>query len=56
MNGQTDSSYTHDIFLSHNSNDKAVVEKVGAFLASNGVRVWFDQWEIDFGQSMSAEG
>src|SRR6185436_21057673 len=35
----------YDVFLSHNSRDKPVVEQVGAWLKSRGIRVWLDKWE-----------
>src|SRR6185436_12545901 len=35
-----------DVFLSHNSRDKSVVEPIGAWLLGRGLRVWYDGWEL----------
>lgn len=35
-----------DVFLSHNSQDKPVVEEIGDRLKSRGLRVWLDKWEL----------
>src|SRR3954469_12618256 len=35
-----------DIFLSHNSRDKPVVEKIAAHLRGRGLRVWLDKDEL----------
>jgi tetratricopeptide (TPR) repeat protein len=35
-----------DIFLSHNSRDKPVVEEIGTWLGGHGLRVWLDKWEL----------
>ena len=35
-----------DVFLSHNSQDKPVVEEIGEWLRSRGLRVWLDKWEL----------
>jgi hypothetical protein len=54
MTAPTNSSsdYDYDVFLSHNSKDKTVVEEIGTFLEEKGIRVWLDKWEIDFGESI----
>jgi TIR domain len=39
-----------DVFLSHSSHDKPVVRALAERLKQNGLRVWFDQWEIGFGR------
>ena len=44
--------FSYDIFLSHSSKNKAVVRKVAARLKADGVRVWFDEWEIRAGDSI----
>jgi tetratricopeptide (TPR) repeat protein len=36
----------YDVFLSHNSRDKPVVEEIGALLEGQGLRVWLDKWEL----------
>ena len=38
----SDSDFTHDVFLSHSSKDKAVVRVVAERLRADGVRAWFD--------------
>jgi hypothetical protein len=35
-----------DVFLSHNSQDKPVVEEIGERLKSRGLNVWLDKWEL----------
>ena len=35
-----------DVFLSHNSRDKPLVEEIGAQLRGKGLRVWLDKWEL----------
>jgi small GTP-binding protein len=38
--------FTYDVFLSHSSKDKAVVRPLAKRLRADGLRVWFDEWEI----------
>ena len=42
----SDAVFTHDVFLSHSSKDKAVVYAVAERLRADGLRVWLDDWEI----------
>ena len=35
-----------DVFLSHSNKDKSAVRKVAERLRKDGLRVWFDEWEI----------
>ena len=35
-----------DVFLSHNSRDKPIVEEIGTWLEERGLRVWLDKWEL----------
>ncbi|MFN7963194.1 MAG: FxSxx-COOH system tetratricopeptide repeat protein [Thermoanaerobaculia bacterium] len=35
-----------DVFLSHNSRDKAEVKAIGEALKARGLRVWLDEWEL----------
>ena len=44
--------FKYDVFLSHSSKDKVVVRELAAKLKADGVRVWFDEWEIQFGDSI----
>lgn len=36
----------YDVFLCHNSADKAAVKAIGRGLASRGLRPWLDEWEL----------
>jgi len=38
--------FSFDVFLSHSSEDKAVMWSLVKRLRKDGVRVWFDKWEI----------
>jgi small GTP-binding protein len=38
--------FKYDVFLSHSSKDKAIVRPVAARLRADGLRVWFDEWEV----------
>lgn len=42
------------IFLCHSSRDKADVHRIAATLESDTISVWYDDWKIDFGDSISA--
>ncbi|HEY3319922.1 MAG TPA: toll/interleukin-1 receptor domain-containing protein [Planctomycetota bacterium] len=44
-----------DVFLSHSSKDKAVVRPLAKRLRADGLRVWFDEWEINPGDSIPAK-
>ncbi len=41
------------VFLSHSSKDKAFVSRLATDLKSRGVPVWFDQWELKIGDSLT---
>ncbi len=43
--------FPYDVFLSHSAKDKAVVRAVAERLRKDGMRVWFDEWEIKGGDS-----
>ncbi|MFA6972939.1 MAG: TIR domain-containing protein [Gallionella sp.] len=47
--------YTHDVFLSHSSKDKAVVRIIAERLRADGLLVWFDDWELKPGDSIPAK-
>jgi len=38
--------FTYNVFLSHSSKDKTVVRELAQRLKKDGLRVWFDEWEI----------
>jgi hypothetical protein len=44
--------FKYDVFLSHSSKDKAVVRDVAERLRADGLRVWFDEWEIKAGDDV----
>jgi hypothetical protein len=47
------------VFLSHSSHDNEFVRKLAEDLKSQGIQVWFDEWEIKVGDSLNnkiAEG
>lgn len=39
-------TFSHDVFLSHSAKDKAAVRDLARRLKDDGLRVWFDEWEI----------
>ena len=40
------------VYLAHASEDKDRVRPIAEYLMANGVDVWFDEWEIDLGDSL----
>ena len=47
--------FRFDVFLSHSSKDKPVVRDIAERLKKDGVKVWFDEWEIKPGDSIPAK-
>ena len=47
--------FEYDVFLSHSTKDKAVVRLLADRLRKDGLRVWFDEWEIRPGDSIPAK-
>jgi WD40 repeat protein len=45
--------FSYDVFLSHSSKDKAVVKALAERLKKDGLKVWFEDWEIPPGDSIS---
>jgi len=45
----TNTEFTYDVFLSHSSRDKLHVRELARRLKADGVKVWFDEWEIQPG-------
>ena len=39
-------AFKYDVFISHSSKDKPFVRDLAHRLNSDGLRVWFDEWEI----------
>lgn len=48
-------AFQYDVFLSHSSKDKAVVRTIAQRLRKDGVKVWFDEREIQAGDSIPAK-
>ena len=46
------SEFTYDVFLSHNSPDKARVRRLAERLRAANLRVWFDEWVIQPGDDI----
>jgi hypothetical protein len=44
--------FEYDVFLSHASADKPAVRELAERLAGDGLRVWFDEWVIQPGDSI----
>lgn len=40
------------VYLAHASEDKARVRPIAEYLMANGIDVWFDEWEIEPGDSL----
>jgi hypothetical protein len=38
--------FQYDVFLSHRAKDNAVVRALAERLRKDGLKVWFDEWEI----------
>jgi hypothetical protein len=47
--------FNYDVFLSHSSKDKDIVRDVAERLRADGLRVWFDEWEIKPGDSIPSK-
>ena len=39
-------TFDFDVFLSHSSKDKPTVRALAVRLKKDGLKVWFDDWEI----------
>jgi hypothetical protein len=46
--------FAYDVFLSHSSKDKAVVRPPAERLRKDGMKVWFDEWVLNPGDSIEA--
>lgn len=47
--------FKYDVFLSHGSKDKDIVRPIAERLRADGMRVWFDEWELKPGDSIPAK-
>lgn len=43
--------FQYDVFLSHSSKDKTIVRDLAARLRKDGLKLWFDEWELKPGDS-----
>ena len=50
-----DTEFPHDVFLSYSSKDKSVVRPLAERLRKDGLKVWFDDWELKPGDSIPAK-
>src|ERR1017187_2265045 len=39
-------AFAYDVFLSHSAKDKEIVRPIAERLRADGLRVWFDGWEV----------
>jgi WD40 repeat protein len=46
--------FKYDVFLSHSAKDKDIVRPLAERLRSDGLRVWFDEWELRAGDGVPA--
>ena len=44
----------YDVFLSHSARDKAIVRAVVERLKRDGLKVWFDEWVLKPGHSITS--
>ena len=50
--GPVDAAERPRVYLAHATEDKAMVRPIAEHLMANGVEVWFDEWEIEVGDSL----
>ena len=48
-------NFAFDVFLSHSSHDKSIVRPLAERLRQDGLRVWFDEWELRPGDSIPSK-
>ena len=48
----SETTFTHDVFLSHSAKDKSVVRPLAERLRQDGLKVWFDEWVLKPGHSI----
>src|SRR6266513_2057983 len=48
-------SFSFDVFLSHSSKDEEIVRAIAERLRADGLRVWFDAWELRPGDSIPSK-
>ena len=47
--------FQYDVFLRYSSKDKLIVRDIAERLKKDGVKVWFDEWELKPGDSIPAK-
>jgi hypothetical protein len=47
--------FLYDLFLSYSLQDKEIVRPIAERLRSDGLKVWFDEWELKPGDSIPAK-
>ncbi|MDZ4404568.1 toll/interleukin-1 receptor domain-containing protein [Prosthecobacter sp.] len=47
--------FRYDVFLSHSAKDKPIVRDIAERLKKDGLKVWFDEWEIKPGDSIPSK-
>jgi WD40 repeat protein len=47
--------FLFDVFLSHSSKDKDIVRDIAERLRNDGIKVWFDEWEIHPGDNIPSK-
>src|SRR5258705_9875916 len=47
--------FSFDVFISHSTKDKQVVRAIAERLRADGLRVWFDDWQLRVGDSIPAK-
>ncbi len=47
--------FAFDVFLSHSSGDKEIVRPLAERLRKDGLRVWFDEWELRPGDNIPSK-
>jgi hypothetical protein len=47
--------FRYDVFLSHSSKDKAIVRPLAERLRADGLRVWFDEWDLKPGDNIPSK-
>lgn len=45
----------NNVFISYNTKDKNVASEIAVFLAADNINVWFDEWKISLGDSITDE-
>ncbi|MDR0854600.1 MAG: toll/interleukin-1 receptor domain-containing protein [Clostridiales Family XIII bacterium] len=41
------------VFISHNNSDKPIAREIALFLVAEGINVWFDEWAVEQGDSIT---